>query len=136
MEFKDYYRILGISPDSSEREIKDAYRKKASGSHPDKHPGGEGDCRPFHEIGEAYEVLGNTEKRKNYDRRYREEQRQREPERPASFSSGSEGIYFNRDSYDQMIDELFARFFGRSSRGSGRRESDGGRDYIHYDDLM
>jgi curved DNA-binding protein len=135
MDFKDYYRILGISPGASEREIKEAYRKMASGSHPDKHPGGEGDCRPFHEISEAYEVLGNTEKRKEYDRRYRERQGQRqwqrEMERPDTFSPEN-----NRDRFDQMIDELFSGFFRKSPRTPRDRGKDEGLDHIHYDDMM
>ena len=50
MEFKDYYRILGVRPDASLKEIKQAYRKKASGSHHDMHPDCEPDSSGFIEI--------------------------------------------------------------------------------------
>lgn len=61
---KNYYEILGVSQESSEEEIKKAYRKLAVEYHPDKNPQGK---EKFQEINEAYENLGNSEKRKQYD---------------------------------------------------------------------
>lgn len=60
---KDYYNILGVSKDASADEIKTAFRKKAHEHHPDKG----GDEERFKEYNEAYQVLGNAEKRKQYD---------------------------------------------------------------------
>lgn len=68
MEYKDYYKILGISKDAGQDEVKKAYRKLASKYHPDKNPDDKNAEDRFKEIGEAYEVLGNPEKRKKYDR--------------------------------------------------------------------
>lgn len=62
---KDYYKILGVDKGASEEEIKAAFRKKAHELHPDKTGGDEG---RFKEVNEAYQALGNKEKRANYDR--------------------------------------------------------------------
>ncbi|MCF8335237.1 MAG: molecular chaperone DnaJ [Bacteroidales bacterium] len=64
---KDYYEILGVSRDASQDEIKKAYRKMAIKYHPDKNPGDKEAERKFKEAAEAYEVLGNPDKRKKYD---------------------------------------------------------------------
>ena len=67
MEFKDYYSTLGVTKTSSEKEIKQAYRKLARKLHPDVNPGDKAAESKFKEINEAYEVLGDPEKRKKYD---------------------------------------------------------------------
>jgi curved DNA-binding protein len=67
MEFKDYYQTLGVSKTSSEKEIKQAFRKLARKFHPDVNPGDKSAESRFKEINEAYEVLGDPEKRKKYD---------------------------------------------------------------------
>lgn len=61
---KNYYDILGVSKTASDAEIKRAFRKKAHQHHPDK---GKGDHAKFKEVNEAYQVLSNAEKRKQYD---------------------------------------------------------------------
>lgn len=61
---KDYYKILGVAKDANADDIKKAFRKLAHEHHPDK--GGE--AEKFKEINEAYQVLGNNEKRQKYDR--------------------------------------------------------------------
>ncbi len=60
---KDYYKALGVSRSATEAEIKAVYRKLAVEHHPDRG----GDADQFHDIGEAWSVLGNAEKRKAYD---------------------------------------------------------------------
>jgi len=64
MEFKDYYATLGLSKTATDKEIKQAYRKLARKHHPDVNPGDKSAESRFKEINEAYEVLGDSEKRK------------------------------------------------------------------------
>ena len=65
---KDYYQILGVEKNSSDDEIKKAYRKMAMQYHPDKNPDNPQAEAKFKEAAEAYDVLSNSEKRQNYDR--------------------------------------------------------------------
>src|SRR6185295_5721821 len=67
MEFKDYYKILGVSKTATADEIKKAYRKLAVKYHPDKNPGNKSAEEKFKEANEANEVLSDPEKRKKYD---------------------------------------------------------------------
>ena len=70
MEFKDYYKILGVSPNATTEEIKKAYRRLALQYHPDKNPGDKKAEEKFKDIAEAYDVLSDPEKRKKYDMIY------------------------------------------------------------------
>jgi len=67
MSKRDYYEILGVTKSSSKDEIKKAYRKQALKHHPDKNPGNKEAEEKFKEAAEAYDVLGNDEKRARYD---------------------------------------------------------------------
>ena len=66
---KDYYRVLGVGKDASAAEIKKAFRKLAKKHHPDANGGGKAAERKFIEINEAYDTLGDAQKRKDYDER-------------------------------------------------------------------
>ncbi len=67
MKFRDYYNILNVDSNASDKDIKKAYRKLATQYHPDKTKGDKVLEEKFKEISEAYQVLGNAEKRKQYD---------------------------------------------------------------------
>ena len=67
MNFKNYYKILGIAKNSGEDEIKKAYRKLAKQWHPDKNPDNKKAEEKFKEISEAYDVLSDAVKRKKFD---------------------------------------------------------------------
>lgn len=67
MDYKDYYKILGLNKNASEKEIKSAYRKLARKYHPDVNPGDKTAEAKFKEINEAHAVLTDPEKRKKYD---------------------------------------------------------------------
>lgn len=67
MEFKDYYASLGVSPEADEKTIKKAYQKLAKKYHPDVNPGDKAAEDKFKEATEAYEAIGDPEKRKKYD---------------------------------------------------------------------
>jgi curved DNA-binding protein len=68
MEYKDYYKILGVSRNASQQEIKEAYRRLARQYHPDVNPDDPQAQERFKEINEAYHVLSDPEKRAKYDR--------------------------------------------------------------------
>jgi curved DNA-binding protein len=67
MEYKDYYKILGVDKGATQNDIKKAYRKLAKTYHPDLNPNDNKAQEIFKDINEAYEVLGDEEKRKKYD---------------------------------------------------------------------
>ncbi|MFQ6059249.1 MAG: DnaJ C-terminal domain-containing protein [Anaerolineae bacterium] len=67
MEYKDYYKILGVDRKATQKEIKQAYRRLARKHHPDINPGDPSAQERFKEINEAYEVLSDPEKRRKYD---------------------------------------------------------------------
>ncbi|CCH43106.1 hypothetical protein BN7_2653 [Wickerhamomyces ciferrii] len=98
-----YYDILGISPDASSTDIKKAYRKKAMLTHPDKHPDDPKAAEKFQEVGEAYQVLQDTQLREKYDKFGKDEA---VPE--AGFEDASEFFtnIFGGEAFHDWIGEL------------------------------
>ncbi|MFW5802387.1 MAG: molecular chaperone DnaJ [Verrucomicrobiota bacterium] len=123
---KDYYDILGISQSATQDEIKKAYRKLAVKYHPDKNPGDKAAEDKFKEVSEAYEVLGDEGKRKQYDQFGHEAFTNRQG--PAG--GGPSGDPF--DIFSQVFGgSMFDEFFGGG--GGGRRaRSQRGSD-LRYD---
>src|ERR687889_2374438 len=64
---KDFYKVLGVAKDASAADIKKAYRKLARENHPDSHPGNSAAEERFKAVAEAYDVIGDPAKRKEYD---------------------------------------------------------------------
>src|SRR3954470_23483659 len=64
---KDYYNVIGVPASATQEELKKAYRKLAAKHHPDKNPSDPKAAERFKEISEAYQVLGDAERRKQYD---------------------------------------------------------------------
>jgi molecular chaperone DnaJ len=116
---KDYYEVLGVQKDASKDQIKDAYRKLALQFHPDRNKSPEAEAR-FKEISEAYAVLSDDEKRRQYDSFGREGVYQRYSQedifRGVDFGEFFRGMGFGG------FDDVFAQFFGGSQ---GRRVSRG-----------
>lgn len=110
MEFKDYYQILGVSPDAETPDIKVAYRKLARKYHPDLNPEADAEAR-FKDVAEAWEVLKDKDRRAEYDelRRYGGRRRQPDFEAPPGWqsSAGSGSQHFEGD-----FSEFFNSFFG------------------------
>lgn len=67
VDYKDYYKILGVPKTATEKEIKAAYRSLARKFHPDVNPGDKTAEDKFKDVGEAYDVLSDTDKRSKYD---------------------------------------------------------------------
>lgn len=113
---KDYYEVLGVSRDADETEIKKAYRKLAKQYHPDMNPGDKDAEAKFKEINEAYAVLSDPQKRKQYD---------------MYGHSGVDGTGFEGFSgfggFDFGFEDIFDTFFGGSPFGRTTRRKAGPR---------
>ena len=118
VKYKDYYDILGVPRAATEKDIKSAYRKLARKYHPDTNKGNKAAEEKFKEINEAYEVLGDSEKRKRYDTLGN------------SFRAGSDftpppGFDFNFNNFgkgfsqakDSTFSDFFEILFGESFKG-------------------
>lgn len=112
MEFKDYYKVLGVARDAAPAAIKKAYRKLARQYHPDVNTGNDAAERRFKEINEAHEVLGDADKRRRYDElganwRHHDRARGAGPFAGAPFGFGAA----------HPFSDFFETFFGGSAPG-------------------
>ncbi len=120
MEFKDYYATLGIEKNATQDEVKRAYRKLARKYHPDINKNPEAEQR-FKEIGEAYEVLQDTEKRAAYDKFGSNWKAGQDFKPPPDWDTGFEfqgGGYTQADA--SQFSDFFESLFGRKSDFSHR----------------
>ena len=114
MKFKDYYAVLGVGRDASAEEIKRAYRRLARKFHPDVSKEAEAESR-FKEVGEAYEVLRDPEKRAAYDRFGQDWKAGQEFKPPPDWNAGFE--FSGRGGNSGEFSDFFETLFG----GGGRR---------------
>jgi molecular chaperone DnaJ len=132
MAGKDYYQILGVSRNASEKEIKQAFRRLARKHHPDLNPGDKSAEAKFKEINAAYEVLSNPEKRKKYDQfgeqwEYAEQFAKSGGQERARGDFGKGGTTFEYSDLGSFGD-IFSSLFGDSGRGSRMRGPRRGQD--------
>ena len=149
MEFIDYYKVMGIPKDTPQKDIRTAYRKRSKQFHPDLHPDDPKAKAKFQMLNEAYEVLGDPEKRSKYDQ-YGENWKQAEQfgggfgnggfggfggfGGGAGGSSPFEGFSFNMGGEGGMSDffqELFGGMGGGRRRASARRSAEPSETEAH-----
>jgi len=110
---KDYYEILSVARTATDEEIKKAYRKLALAHHPDRNLGNKEAEEKFKEINEAYEVLGDSEKRMRFDRFG-----------TVDAAGGSVFDFGFTRNFDDVFSDLFSDFFGGTQRGRARKGDD------------
>ena len=131
VKFQDYYELLGVERNATEKEIKSAYRKLARKWHPDLHPAAEKKKaeEQFKRINEAYEVLKDPEKRSRYDRlgsRWKDGQDFQAPpdmDGVRFYSSGGFGGGGFEGSFEGGFSDFFNMFFGGQAPGTGARSN-------------
>jgi curved DNA-binding protein len=131
VEFRDYYKVLGVPRTAGAEDIRRAFRKLAREYHPDVAKDKRNAEERFKEINEAYEVLGDPEKRRKYDELGANWKQGAgfppPPGRRAGGPSGSEEFEFHFGGTG--FSDFFEQFFGRSSRSSGFSPFTGGSGF-------
>ncbi len=120
MAFIDYYKILEISKNASDKEIKKAYRRLARKYHPDVNPNDETSKKKFQEINEANEVLSDSEKRKKYDK-YGKDWEHGEAYEKAQQQQYSQRSYQNQGAGGSFSEHDFSDFFESMFGGTYQR---------------
>jgi DnaJ-class molecular chaperone len=125
MEFRDYYKVLGVDRKASDAQIKSAYRKLARKFHPDVNPNNKEAEAKFKELNEAYQVIGDADKRKKYDELgadwehgvSQEEMMRRYARQQSAAGAGGGG---SADFGGGDFSDFFSQFFGGGRSGVGR----------------
>ncbi len=117
---KDFYQILGVGKSSTPEEIKRAYRKLARRHHPDANPGNESKAEKFKGISEAYSVLSDAERRREYD----EVRRLVESGGYRHFPGGGQGAPFGGQVHLEDLLGGFGDLFGRGRHTAARKGAD------------
>lgn len=132
MAGRDYYGILGIGRNATQKDVKKAYRRLARKFHPDLNPGDKSAEDKFKEINEAYEILSDSEKRRKYDRVGDEwqyaEQFAQPGQRGIRWDAGKGGAAFEFDDLSDILGGLFGHAGSKSDAGHYPRH---GRDMEH-----
>ena len=123
MDYKDYYEIMGVARDASQEDIKRAYRKLARRFHPDVSKEANAEER-FKELGEAYAVLRDPEKRAAYDRLGKDWRAGQEFRPPPDWDAGFEFRGADAGGYSDFFESLFGGAF-RDARHTARRHAHG-----------
>lgn len=115
---RDYYEVLGVSKDASADDIKKAYRKMAMKYHPDRNPGDKEAEEKFKEVGEAYEVLSDADKKARYDQ-------YGFAGVDPNFGAGAGGYGGGFGGFDGFSDlgDIFGDFFGGGGRSRGAQQN-------------
>ncbi len=121
MDFKDYYGVLDVSPDASRDEIRKAYRRLARRYHPDVSEEADAEAR-FKEVNEAWEILGDEEKRATYD-----EMRAYGPQGPGDFSQFGGFQPGDAEDFADFFESIFSGMHGR-----GFRQAQGGDPFAAF----
>jgi molecular chaperone DnaJ len=123
---KSYYDILGVQQDVSANEIKKAFRKLAVKYHPDKNPADKTAERRFKEIKEAYDVLGNSVRRVEYDRKlnFNSTKYQNDVESYNEAYSPKSNRKSNRgNAFDDIWSNIFGSFFNKRPKSQNRHRT-------------
>jgi DnaJ-class molecular chaperone len=118
MDYKDYYKVLGVSKTGSVDDIKKAFRKLARKYHPDVNPGDKKAEEKFKEINEAYEVLSDPDKRRKYDTLGPNWQEQFGFKPGAGRRASTSGFPGSSAGFDSNFSEFFETLFGRAGTGA------------------
>lgn len=127
MEYKDYYQVMGLARSATQDEIKRAYRQLARKHHPDVNKASDAEAR-FKELGEAYEVLKDPEKRAAYDRLGSQWKQGQDFQPPPGWNSGFEtgaggfdepDMGEQSDFFESLFRRGFARRQGQATGGAG-----------------
>jgi curved DNA-binding protein len=118
VEFKDYYKVMGVARDATDAQIKQAYRKLARKFHPDVSKEPDAEAR-FKDVGEAYEVLRSPEKRAAYDQLGSGPRPGQDFRPPPDFGSGFEFSGAGPGEAGSDYSDFFESLFGRAAAGSG-----------------
>ena len=126
MDFKDYYKVLGLEPGADDKAVKAAYRKLARKYHPDVSKEKDAENQ-FKEVAEAYEVLKSAEKRAEYDelRKYAQQGRPFEP--PPGWQPRGNGGFADEMGGGRDYSDFFESLFGAAGRTQGPGRSSGRR---------
>ena len=108
--FKDYFKILGISRNATDKEIKSAFRRLARQFHPDLHPHDEKAESEFKEINEAYEVLSDESKKKSYEQYLSYRFINRDKKSKDFYTENNDKQIDEYLNFDEFLSDLIGRF--------------------------